>query len=455
MYMIFFLNPSIILSEEKTPFKKEQTMSNTSLCRQKLSDGIYFNHVYSDVAKNDYVSVYLTAPLSARDASMTALLSAVMLRATKAYPDTPSLNGAFMDCYNASVDSDVFKCGETQILAFCGSCLSDRYSIDGESILEKLASIMSQIIFSPLVRCGAFKADILKQEKQNCIDRIHSRINSKSAYAKKRLIDIMCREEAYSTDALGDEDTISSIGAKELYGYYKKLISSARVEIFHVGSSSPEKLKTLFEKELSSVERAPEAPSLCKIIAKADKTKTVSETDKLTQTNVAMGFRTGITYSHPDYAAFVLFNAVFGGSVTGKLFTNVREKMSLCYSIGSRPDLSKGIITVSCGIEKDKLKLATDEILNQLDLIKQGDITADEMEQSKNALINSLQSLEETPSSIADWYIPRILCNDSRDPGELIKLFEKVDKNGVSQAAKHLSLDTVYSLEPEKEEENA
>ena len=430
-------------------------MSKKTICREKIFDGIYFNHVYSDVAKNDYISVYFSAPLSPRDASMTALLSAVMLRATKAYPDTASLNGALMDCYNASVDSDVFKCGETQLLGFSGSCLSDRYSIDGESILEKLSSIMSQIIFSPLVRCGAFKADILKQEKQNCIDRIRSRINSKSAYAKKRLIDIMCADEAYSTDALGEENIISSIGAKELYSYYQELIAGARVEIFHVGSSDPEKVKTQFASGFGAIKRSPRELSPCQVIAKAEKVNTVSETDKITQTNVAMGFRTGVTYSHPDYAAFVLFNAVFGGSVTGKLFTYVREKMSLCYSIGSRPDLSKGIITVSCGIEKDKLKLATDEILRQLELIKQGEITKSELEQSRNALINSLQSLEETPSSLADWYVPRVLCQDLRSPAELIGIFEKVDAKAVSAAADHLSLDTVYSLEPEKEEENA
>jgi hypothetical protein len=86
----------------------------------------------------------------------------------------------------------------------------------------------------------------------------------------------------------------------------------------------------------------------------------------------------------------MLFNAVYGGTPTSKLFMNVREKLSLCYYASSSMDFLKGIMTVHSGIEFDKFNSAREEIMAQLECCRRGEIEEWEIEGARSILKNAL-----------------------------------------------------------------
>ena len=173
---------------------------------------------------------------------------------------------------------------------------------------------------------------------------------------------------------------------------------------------------------------------------------------QVTQGKLSMGFRLGECMEEPDAAAIRVFNGVFGGCVTGKLFMNVREKLSLCYYASSSVDLHKGVMIVSSGIEFDKFDAAKDEILSQLEAVKNGDFTADELEAAKRSISGDYRSLGDSPAALEGYYLDQALIGPDLSPAELAEEIEKVTREQVIEIAKGVELDAIYFLRGAKEE---
>ena len=139
-------------------------------------------------------------------------------------------------------------------------------------------------------------------------------------------------------------------------------------------------------------------------------------------------------------------NTLFGGGMTSKLFQNVREKMSLCYSIGSSYYGTKGIVVVSAGIDFDKEQLTRDEVIRQLDICREGGITEQELRAAKEALLSSLRSTLDSPGAIEGYYATAALSGLIFSHEEYMAAVEKATIEDVVKAANTLQLHTTYFL---------
>ena len=164
------------------------------------------------------------------------------------------------------------------------------------------------------------------------------------------------------------------------------------------------------------------------------------------QGKLCMGFVTPITNRAPEFPAMQVMNTIFGSGMTSKLFMNVREKLSLCYSIGSSYYGTKGIVTVSAGIDFDKEQLTREEVLRQLDACRRGDITESELKAAKEALLSSLRATNDSPGAIEGFYATAALSGLAFNHEEYMTAVEAVTLEDVVAAAKQLTLHTTYFL---------
>jgi predicted Zn-dependent peptidase len=172
---------------------------------------------------------------------------------------------------------------------------------------------------------------------------------------------------------------------------------------------------------------------------------------QITQGKLAVGFRLGACMEAPDAAAIRVFNAVFGGCATSKLFMNVRERLSLCYFASSMVDLHKGILAVSSGIDFDKYDAALAEIFAQLEAVKRGDFTAGELSAAKSAVAGDYRMIEDSPGALEDFYLNQTLIGPECPPAELAALAEEITAEEVVGIAEGIVCDAVYFLRGEKE----
>jgi predicted Zn-dependent peptidase len=425
----------------------EAAMQN--VIRKQIMPDAHLTCVKTDKFKTCSLSVNLITPLDKEAAAKNALLPRVLLRGTAAHPDMASINAALDELYGARLVPMIRKKGENHCIGFVADFIDDDFVPKGENILEKICVLLGEVLLSPTTHGGLLRAEFVDGEKKNLIDEIRASINDKRSYALDRLFELMCDKELFGIHKLGDEAHAAEITPMALTRHYQSLISGSRVEIFYCGSHDPARVEAAVLAGLSSLPRNGRVAPVTTDVRLSPVSKEPREfTDKLdvNQGKLTIGFRLGKTMLSPNYAALMVFNAAFGGSVTSKLFLNVRERLSLCYYASSLIEKHKGIMAVSSGVECAKFDEARIEILAQLDAIRKGDISDWELLSAKRSVITAIKSNMDKPGGLEDMFFDQTIASIKITPDELAALADGVTAKEISEIASGIELDSIYYL---------
>ncbi len=398
--------------------------------------------------KTGRITVSMVLPMDEK-AAANSLLIYLMKRSCKDYPDFSLLNGKLDELYGASISVAVSKYGDAQVLTMAMSCLDDRFALTDESIFEQCAQLLASMIFKPNCKNGSFGADKLATEKRLLIQIIEEELNDKRTYAFNKCIEYMCEKEAFGRPKYGTVEEIQNVKMADIYAAWKNLLSTAVFQITVVGSADVNKIGDVFENAFRKIERNPAVPET-EFILRGGHFNRYEEEFPVNQGKLVIGFRTGMSNSKDNYFAVTVMNDIFGMGTYSKLFMNVREKLSLAYYCWSRFIASKGIILVEGGIDTDKEKKVTAEILTQLTDLRNGKTDPEIFESSKRSLREKYTLT--TPEGISSWYASQVLDEEIITPEDMIAGVEKVQPEEVCNAAKRLSIDTIYMLKAQSEE---
>lgn len=419
-------------------------MQERKICSKTLSEGTYLHTLFDKEYKTEYLTLFISMPLTLENATKTSLLARVLQRGSEHFPTMTDISRALDTNFASSVGVSAFKCGEREVFCANLSCLKDRFAPNGEKIFEKGVEILKDIVFSPLVKDGKFCDEYFVSEKQNLKDSINAQKNNKASWSRRRFISHMCENEAFSINGEGDEKTADKITNEELYLFWRDVVLNSPADIYYVGEQNDAQVEKSVLGFFTRREVLPLPKTL--IVSKAKEVKNVCENTDIFQGHMWIGYRTGITYSSPNYLEAVLFNMLLGGDVTGKMFMNLREKMSLCYSCHSTLDATKGILTAYAGIDSANFEKAKGAFFEQLEKIKNGEITEDEVLDAKKSFANRMREISDNPSMLPMWYFMRREAGDLRDPERDARDIMKTDVKSAVEFAKSISLDTVYIL---------
>ena len=424
--------------------------------RAEIMPGVWLNHLRSDKFKTACMSISLLTQLNRETASMNALIPFVLRRGTVSYGDMEAISNRLDELYGAAVEPVVRRIGEIQCLGFYASIPEEDYLPKGESVLQGTAELMGQLLLRPATRGGLLMKAYVDSEREKLLELIRSRINEKRGYALFRCIEEMCCFEDFAVSRYGSESDCEGINYKELSKQYHELLNRSPVEIFYCGRADFKKLKSVLRDALSGFPRGEidyDIGTDVRMNAVEAEPRYVQEELNVTQGKLVMGFRLGECMEEPDLAALYVFNAVYGSGTTSKLFMNVREKLSLCYYAGSLLDTHKGLMFVSSGIEFDKFDAAKSEILAQLEEIKAGNVTDDELHSAKAGIASDLRSMSDVQGDLEGFYLANTVDGLDCTPEELAELVEEVSLEDVKAIANSIELDLVYFLCGDGEEE--
>ena len=414
-----------------------------------LADGVRLCYVRTDRFKTSNIIVSAALPLG-EDAGTNALLIYLLKRSCKKYPDFTCLNGRLDELYGAALGAGIIKVGEAQVLRLSMSFIDDRFALNGESVSDECARLLASMLFEPNCKSGSFGSAAVESEKRLLKQRIEDEINDKRAYALNRCIELMCADEAYGISKYGTVEDINAITMKKIYEAWKNLLKTAVFQIDVVSSTPCEKIEKIFADKFKKIEREP-AQIQTVFLTKAKRFHRHEENFPVNQGKLVMGLRAGMTNEQDNRPAVIVMNDLFGGGTYSKLFANVREKLSLAYYCRSRLCPSKGLMFVECGIDLDKEKKVSAEILCQLSDVRNGKIKPEDIEASKLS-IKSRWTFN-TPEEICDWYSTQLLKSELETPEQAADAVAAVTVEEISAAAKKVVLDTIYMLSGTGEQE--
>ena len=412
---------------------------------KEIAPGITLHCCRDSRFKTGCLSFQLVRPMCREEAAKNALLSAVLLRGTKKHPDLRSITQALDELYGASVSTLVRRVGDYQTVGFYCGFMDDRFALPGDRVLEPMLRFLEEILLDPPTENGGFRADFVESEKKNLASNIDSELNDKRVYAVGQLLKTMCRADTFGIPRLGEKEDVLAIDAADLYRHYRKILRESPIQVFYVGSAQPETVENLLAPIWQRLDRAPVTLPAQTGFHPCEG-QDAQETMDVSQGKLCTGYTTSITNRDPDFPAMQVMNTIFGAGMTSKLFMNVREKLSLCYSVGSSYYGTKGIILVSAGIDFDKEDLTRQEIEKQLNACKNGDITEEELVSAQQALLSSLRATHDSPGAIEGYYATAALSGMKLTPAEYMAAVEAVTVQQVAAAARKVVCHSSFFL---------
>ena len=419
---------------------------------KQIANGVKISFIKTDKFKTNYMSINFIAPLSKESAHYNSLIPLVLMRGTKNFPSQMEINKRLQYLYSGDILATNNSFGEYQIFGFKVNMLNNKFATDLD-ITEQTLDLVCELAFDPYLVDGIFDENYTECEKITLIDTIESEINEKGKYAVKRLMSEMCRDEVFGVSKLGTIDDVKAITNKSLYDAYRKAIKEYPIEIFYVGDGDFDKISNKLSCIFANIERSPMEIKKATTVYDVSEVKQIVDVENVKQGKLVLGFRTGYKAEENRYHLMQLFNEIYGASPTAKLFLNVREKMSLCYYCRSIINQRNGIMLVSSGIEAKNKEIAEKAILEQLDMIKNGEVTIEELESAKKSLKNGYMQIYDSAELMETWAFYRSLCGIVTTPLLECEKLEKSTLAEVQELAKRIKLDTVYFLKG-KEEQN-
>ena len=411
----------------------------------ELLPGITLRCCRAEKFKQGCLSFQFLRPMTADEAALNALIPAVLLRGTEKHPDLRAITQALDDLYGASVGTLVRRIGDYQTAGLYCGFIEDRYALEGDEILKPMIGLLLELLLEPVTEGGVFSREYVEGEKRNLITAIESERNDKRAYAAAQMLRRMCAADSFGIPRLGESQQVEAITAETAWVHYRRLLEESPVEVFYVGTAEAQTVAQLLRTGLSGLRRAPTTLPAQTPFRDAGSGDYVEEME-VSQGKLSMGFTTPITNRCPEFAAMQVLNTLFGAGMTSKLFMNVREKQSLCYSIGSGYYGSKGILTVSAGIDSAKEPVVRAEVLNQLRQCQKGNISAQELNAAREAILSGLRGAYDSPGAIEGYESTAAIGGLLWSVEEYYRAVEAVTLANVMEAAKTVKLHTTFFL---------
>lgn len=394
--------------------------------------------------KTNLISIYIKRPLNEGEVTMNSLIPSVLKMGSAKLTTQAEISKAFQELYGSSFGVGVGKIGEKQILSFKLSLTNDKYL--GENITTKAFELLMDIMLNPLVENGGFNDRYVEIEKEVLKEAILSRINNKGTYAMERCIEEMCKNEPYSIHEDGKLEDLEKIDSISLYNHYTKILQDSEIDIAFTGEFDID----LLEKEIISKFsfRNKEIVQIPResIYYNVSEIKEIADKMDVSQGKIVMGYRTNIDVKSDDFIPMFMYSIILGSGAHSKLFMNIREKHSLCYSINSYLEKMKSIMFIAAGIEVSNFERTIELIKKEVDDMNCGNISDNELEFAKKFVKNNLRSLKDSIWSLSDYYYN--LSNQGRNESveEFLEKVESITVDDIKRISSNIQLDTIYFL---------
>lgn len=421
-------------------------MSNKITIKAEGIEGLFIaNNRFNTTS----VSFNFYLPMRKETVAANALLPFILTSCSKDYPSFSALNLKLNKLYGARLDSSCEKYGDCQLLRMTISVIDDKFSFDSDSLVKEASELLLNLVFNPSVHENAFLEDDVAREKRKAIEHIKGEIAEKRIYARNRLISEMFAGTPYGIPKCGTVDDVLAVTPQNLYKAWKNMLETAFVRVHVVGATVPQGLFEDIKLKFETVNRHDITDcKACKPATPVKKVKTVFEKMDVKQGKIVMGFSSDMFGDDDLSLPLLVMCDIFGGGPYSRLFTNVREKLSLCYYCAASSIRYKGLLMVDSGVEVDNADKAIDEILNQLEIMKKGEFTDSEFDSSIKSICDSLNTYYDSQGALDLWYALKVNNPNLYSPEDIIEKIRQITKEDVVFAARGVNLHTVYKLLP-------
>lgn len=415
--------------------------------KTKIKEGINLHVITTNKFKTNLIFAFVSMPLNREDITKEAVISAVLRRGNMKNKTQEEISKELEKMYGASFNCGIEKIGDQHIVKFFVETINEEFLPQKENILKQAIENLFAIMFNPLIENEAFKEEYVESEKANIKQIIEGKIDNKSKYAVDRCIEEMYKEKPYGLYKFGYVEDLENINAKNLYEHYQNKVKQCKIDIFVSGNVDKQEVETIVTQntQIQKLDSRTVDVKSSQESVKSDEPKEVKESMQVTQGKLVIGMDIAKKEEKDKYVALV-YNMILGGGVNSKLFQNVREKASLAYTTGSSYIRQKNNILIRCGIEIENYEKALEIIKQQLEDIKNGEFSKEDLEKAKLNINSTIGFIPEEQDTEISYYFGQEFTSKVVSLEEYKEIINAITKEQIVEIANSITINTIYFL---------
>lgn len=295
-------------------------------------------------------------------------------------------------------------------------------------------------MLSDMLYNSKFDAQEMDRERGVIVEEINMYEDNPSFYVEEIFEELLFQGSTLGKPIAGPREVIKNIGRQSLYQYYKKNYYNGNAVIGVAGNFSEAKMQTLLKKYFPVVKRQArnKIKKVSRFVQNQPRIKLINR--NLEQVQLIVGFRT-MPSTDKRFIALQILGNILGGTMSSRLFLQIREHMGLCYFIKAEvsgyEDASS--FAVHSGLNKDKIYEALSAIKEELDRIKRDGVSRDELQKAKDNIRGRLILRLESPTSYLNFLAAQELLNKKiKDRQMTLDELEKITVSQINILAKEV-----------------
>lgn len=417
--------------------------------RKQLANGTCLTVFPVDKFKRCRVSLNFIWQASRATATAEALLPMLMERGNADCPDMTEMSKKLAALYGASLGVETTIIGANRVLTVSVTGIRDKYALSGEKLTQEYAALALATAFKPHLPNGCFDEESVEIEKEQLSELLQSEVNDKRSYCVRQAKRRFFGDAPEGIERSGYLDEVPALTPQAVTDAYKNMISHAQIEVIALGAEDKD-IEALLLDALSKIDRQPLPLADVSYRQKQDEQAFKQPVDA-SQGKLCMLFTPNEIIDADNLSKMRVAIGLLGGTSTSRLFLNVREKQSLCYYCPSSFASPTNMLSIDCGIEHADAQKAKAAILNELDALRTGEITDEELARTKRSLISSFSAVEDSLSSIEFWHFSEIMRGSDKTPADVMHEISQVTAQQAQEMLNKFTLSVTYLLTKEGE----
>src|SRR5215217_4377819 len=292
--------------------------------------------------------------------------------------------------------------------------------------------VLADIVMNP-----AFSPEDIDREKKVVLEEIKMVEDTPDDLVHELFTENFWHNHPLGRPILGTKETVEGLTADGLRHYFGNAYTAPNLIIAATGNITHEQVRDLVLRAFDGL------PTTTEPIADAPPRvvpRIIIRNKELEQSHVCLG-AAGYRQDHDDrYSSYVL-NTILGGSMSSRLFQNVREKRGLAYAVfsGLSAYRDAGSMTIYAGCANDAVGELIDVVIVELRRIKDEPMPASELQRAKDHLKGSLMlNLESTSSRMSHLARQEIYFDRQFGLDETLEGVERVSVDDIQRVARDL-----------------
>lgn len=416
--------------------------------RKEIAPEVYLSTAPAEQFCRQRLSINFIWPAQKENATAEALLALAMERGYADCPDMTELSKKLAGLYGASLSVDTVVNGGNRVLTVAVSGIKDAFALEGESLSSEYASIAFGAAFHPVMKDGVISPEFIEIEREQLREELESEMNEKRLYCLRQARRKFFGDAPAGVERHGYLDELDAVTPEQVTDAFWNMVNTSRVEVMCFGLQD-EQVEAQLRAVLETLsERCPAALRPMETMPRQAE-EMYDEPMDTVQGKLCMLFTSDRPVKGMERSIMRVAVALLGGTATSRLFQNVREKRSLCYYCSAGYAASTGMLSIDSGVEHANADAAKEAILNELELLKTGEITEKEMQDTKRALKNALRGVNDSLGAMESWNFGELLNGSGLSPEEVIEQIEAVTAQQVKEALAKFSLSVTYRITKE------